>query len=134
MPTEKSFTNISSCQDIVQCAFNLNPFEVEIYKAVARSGPIRADDLAEKVGKDRSTVYRALQKLMSCGMCFRETKNLEKGGYFHVYGAIPCDILKKRLEQCVQDWHSKMLKVLDEFEHQFGNDFSAKKGTKENTL
>jgi predicted transcriptional regulator len=107
---------------------------VEIYKSVARSGPIRADDLAEKVGKDRSTVYRALQKLMSCGMCFRETKNLEKGGYYHVYGAIPWDILKKRLEQCVQDWYSRMLKVLADFEHQFGNDFYMETGTKEKTL
>ena len=134
MPTEKSFTNICSCQDIVQCAFNLNSFEVAVYKTVARSGPIRADDLAEKIGKDRSTVYRALQKLMSCGMCFRETKNLEKGGYYHVYGAIPWNVLKKRLEQCVQDWHTKMLEIMAEFDQQFGNEFHMEKATKEKTL
>ncbi len=116
MSPEKSIANISSCQDIIQCAFNLNEFEIEVYKSVLKAGLVRADELADKMSRDRSTVYRALQKLITCGMCFRETKNLEKGGYYHVYGAIDRETLKKRLEVCVEDWPSRMKRALAKFD------------------
>ena len=88
MPPQRSIATISSCRDIVQCAFNLNDFEVEVFRAAASHGPLRADELADRMGRERSGVYRALQKLLSCGMCLRETRSLEKGGYYHVYSAI----------------------------------------------
>ncbi len=112
MSLEKSLASISNCRDIVQCAFNLNEFEIEVYKLVSMHELIRADELADLMGKDRSTVYRALQKLISCGMCFRETKNLEKGGYYHAYKAIDRKDLVKRLEHCIEDWHSRMVTAL----------------------
>ena len=79
MQPHKSFANISDCRDLIQCAFSLNDFEIEVYKSAAVHGPIRADDLADRMGRDRSTVYRALQRLLTCGMVYRETRSLDKG-------------------------------------------------------
>jgi predicted transcriptional regulator len=76
---------------------------------------MRADDLADIIGKDRSTVYRALQKMMTCGMTFRETKSIERGGYYHVYRAINRDELKQKLENCVDGWYSRMQDILSHF-------------------
>ncbi len=115
----RTFTNISSCKDIVQCAFSLNDFEVEVYKALHSIGPSRADDLAERMGKDRSTVYRALQRLMTCGMCGRETRSLEKGGYYHVYTAISREELRARLEKCIEEWQERMHQALARFDEHF---------------
>ncbi len=120
MPPQKSITEISSCKDIVQCAFNLNDFEIEVFRAASALGPLRADDLADKIGKERSTVYRALQKLISCGMCYRETRSLEKGGYYHVYSAVSKDILKMKMQHCVEEWNRRMQDALAHFdEHLF---------------
>ena len=44
MQPHKSFANITDCKDLVQCAFSLNEFEIEIYKSAAAHGPIRADE------------------------------------------------------------------------------------------
>ena len=115
MRSQKSFASVSDCKDIVQCAFSLNDFEVDVYRAASMSGPVRADELADAMGKDRSTVYRALQKLMSCGMVHRETKSLEKGGYYHMYEAINKDILRSKLEQCVDEWSKRMRDALARF-------------------
>lgn len=115
MLPEKMIGDVSTCQDLVQCAFSIGDFEVQVYYQLLKSGPERADELAAKIGKDRSTVYRALQKLMSCGMVYRETKSIERGGYYHVYKAISREMLKKRLEQCVNDWYSRMQEVLNRF-------------------
>lgn len=103
----------------MKCAYNLNEFELEIYKRLSEFGPVRADDLATIVGKERSTVYRILQKLMSCGISYRETRSLGRGGYYHVYNAIDRSELRKRLEQCVENWHEKMNLALSKF----GEDF-----------
>jgi predicted transcriptional regulator len=116
MQPQKSFANISDCKDIIQCAFSLNEFEIEVYKSTAAHGPIRADDLADRMGRDRSTVYRALQRLLTCGMVFRETRSLDKGGYFHVYTGIGRTELRTKLERCVEDWTQRMREALDRFD------------------
>ncbi len=113
---EKIIGEVHTCHDLVQCAFSLAEFEVEVYYQLSTSGPLRADELAAKMGRDRSTVYRALQKLMTCGMVYRETKSIERGGYFHIYKAIGRDLLRDRLERCVNDWYSHMKEVLSKFE------------------
>jgi predicted transcriptional regulator len=111
----EKISEITSCDDLIQCAYSLGEFEVEVYDVLLEQGPLRADELASRVGKDRSTVYRALQKLMTCGMASRETKSIERGGYYHVYRAIDRDALRLRLEKCVQDWYARMNEVLDKF-------------------
>ena len=118
MQPHKSFANITDCKDLVQCAFSLNEFEIEVYKSAAAHGPIRADDLADRMGRDRSTVYRALQRLLTCGMVFRETRSLDKGGYFHVYKGINRVDLRAKLERCVDDWTIRMRDALDRFDEQ----------------
>ena len=115
MLPEKVIGEVHTCHDLVQCAFSLAEFEVEVYYRLSQSGPLRADELAAKMGKDRSTVYRSLQKLMTCGMVYRETKSIMRGGYFHVYKAIGKDLLRERLERCVNDWYSHMQEALSRF-------------------
>jgi predicted transcriptional regulator len=112
---EKMIHNASDCKDLVQCAFSLNEFEVEVFNRLTEAGAKRADDLADQMGRDRSTVYRALQKLMACGMCFRETKSIDRGGYYHVYHALSRAELKHKLELCVDDWYERMQQVLAKF-------------------
>lgn len=107
-----------SCHDLVQCAFSLSEFDLEVYQKLHESGPIRADELAEIIGRDRSTVYRSLKKLLSCGLCNRETKSLEKGGYYHLYGAVSKKKVKAKLEECISEWHEKMLNALSTFEEE----------------
>ena len=121
MIPEKIIHNVSECKDLVQCAFSLNEFEVEVFNRLTDTGAKRADELADLMGKDRSTVYRALQKLMSCGMCFRETKSIKRGGYYHIYRAISRDELRQKLEWCVDDWYEQMKQVLARF-GQYGQD------------
>jgi predicted transcriptional regulator len=115
MLPEKVIGEVHTCHDLVQCAFSLAEFEVEVYYQLSQTGPLRADELAAKMGRDRSTVYRSLQKLMTCGMVYRETKSIERGGYFHLYNAIGRELLRERLERCVNDWYSHMQEVLNKF-------------------
>lgn len=110
----ESIKDVNSCQDLVQCAYSLNSFEVEVYERLLETGPINANELADRMGRDRSTVYRALQKMMSCGMVLRETRSIPRGGYYHLYKAIGRKELKRKLKACVDDWYRRMQRALEE--------------------
>lgn len=122
MSPQKSISSISSCKDIVQCAFSLNDFEVEVFRSAFKHGPMRADELADLMGVERSKVYRALQKLLSCGMCIRETKSLEKGGYYHVYSTIDRDVLRSKMERCIGEWNERMRDAMARFDERSPGD------------
>jgi predicted transcriptional regulator len=125
MIPEQLIGGVSTCRELVQSAFNLGDFEMQVYVALSRQGPLRADELGKAMGKDRSTVYRALQKLMSCGLVYRETKSIERGGYFHIYRTISKEMLLKRLEQCVEDLHKRMRQTLVHFAEKFDENMAA---------
>ncbi|UCE73871.1 MAG: hypothetical protein JSV56_12765 [Methanomassiliicoccales archaeon] len=119
MDPQKLFSGAATCEDVMQCFFNLNEFEISLYLNLAKDGPQRSDTLAKKVKKDGTTVYRALQKLISCGLCFRETKTIDRGGYYHVYSAISPGLVKKKIQDCVEQWNTSMEKALEEFDEKF---------------
>ena len=113
---QKILSGQATCRDIVKCVYGLSDFELKIYRKLVKQGPLKADDLAPSLKKDRSTVYRALQRLVSSGLAFRETKTIDRGGYFHVYAAVKPDQLKDRLHRCADDWFDNMKAAIDDFD------------------
>lgn len=119
MDPQKMFSGAATCEDVMKCFFNLNEFEIMLFLRLVKEGPQRPDDLAKTVGKDRTTVYRSLQKLLSCGICFRDTKTIERGGYYHVYKAISPELVKEKIQNCIEQWNLGMKKALEEFDEKF---------------
>jgi predicted transcriptional regulator len=113
---QKILAGEASCKDIVKCIYRLTDFELAIYKKLAKQGSQKADDLAPVMKKDRSTVYRALQKLVASGLAFREMKSIERGGYYYVYTAVSPNQLKDRLHKCADDWFENMNNAIEDFD------------------
>jgi len=113
---QKILSGEASCRDIVKCIYGLSDFELAVYRKLVKQGPLKADDLAPVFKKDRSTVYRALQKLVASGLAFRDTKSIDRGGYFHIYSAVSPEQLKQRLHKCADDWFENMNVAIDDFD------------------
>ena len=110
-----------TCENAMSCFFNLNPLETAAYRTLVLEGPLTAKQLGEKLKKDRSTSYRALKNLMSAGLCYKETRTIEAGGYYHVYTAMDPGEVKAEIEKMVDLWHVKVkegLSKFDEFERE----------------
>ena len=108
-----------TCENAMSCFFNLNPLETAAYRALVLEGPLTAKELGEKLKKDRSTSYRALKNLMSAGLCYKETRTIEAGGYYHVYSAMDPGEVKKEIQRMADMWYEKIKEGLvkfDEFE------------------
>jgi len=113
---QKILAGGATCRDIVKCLYRLTDFELAIYKRLVKQGPQKADDLVPALKKDRSTVYRALQKLVASGLAFRDTKTIERGGYYHVYSAVAPESLKEKLHKCADDWFENMNAAIEDFD------------------
>ena len=105
-----------SCQDALECFFNLNLLESASYRILVKDGPLSANELGETLGKDRSTSYRALKTLTTVGLCFKETKNLDQGGYYHVYRALNPSEVKEEIQQMIDAWYEKMNQAIGHFD------------------
>ena len=71
--------------------------------------------VTKQINKERSTVYRSLQKLTNCGLCLKQTKTIPTGGYYHIYVINQTDIVKEHLESCLDEWYHHMKTVLAHF-------------------
>ena len=101
------------CDDALKSIFDLNTLDVEIFKKLRDLGESRADEIAISVGKERSTAYRSLQKLTSCGLCLKNAKNLDGGGYFHTYCCVDTKIAKNKLKSCLNNWYKSMRSLIE---------------------
>ena len=101
------------CDDAIKCVFNLNKLDLRVYKKLQKLGPSRASDLADQLDRERSTVYRSLQKLAKCGICKKITKTLDQGGYYHVYQCSSIDNIQKKAQECLDSWYSDIKKTLN---------------------
>ena len=60
-----------SCVDLVRCIFSLNETDILILKSIPENEGKNINDITKDVKKDRSTIHRSLEKLISCkiSMC-----------------------------------------------------------------
>ena len=103
------------CSDVCKCLFKIGDHEFELYRLLVKK-PRRVEELAEKLGKDRSTVQRCLNKLVNCGMIKREQVVIkEGGGRYYVYQGMPPEELMPWLNACLERWYREMKKAVNDF-------------------
>ena len=101
------------CDDVAKCILGLKALDLDSYKALLVHGPTTAEKLGELLNRERSTAYRSLQNLISCGLVYRETRSIDVGGYYYEYVAIdPCE-MKKMIQSNIDEWHEKMTNIVD---------------------
>ena len=110
---ERPLEDIKTCQDVIQCIFGLGDLDITIYRLLVEHGEMRADRMARLIRKDRSTAYRGLQRLTACGLCVKEKRYREEGGYYHIYRAVPPEAMKNQARECVERWYRGALKELE---------------------
>ena len=57
--------------------------------------------------------------LLSCGLCFKGTKTIKRGGYYHIYGAVEPELVKRKLKDCMEQWNANMKRALKDFDDRF---------------
>ncbi len=113
-----SITRMSATvKDLFVYLYDLSPFELELLLILNRvNKPLTLDEISKEADRDRTTVFRSLQKLVKAGICNKETKTMKDGGYYHLYSAIDLETFKLETQKRVNELKEGLDRILKKFE------------------
>jgi predicted transcriptional regulator len=112
----------ATVKDLFIQLYDLSPLDLDIlFMLIARNGknddePMTLDEVSKEVDRDRSTTFRSLQKLITLGLCVKETKTIKEGGYYHVYSAVDMQTFRAHTERRVRELQKSLDRLLKKFE------------------
>jgi predicted transcriptional regulator len=108
------------CEGLLECFHDLKQLDKECFRAlVDAEGPLTVDEIAEAVDRERSTAYRAVQRLLQTGFIEKEQINYDQGGYYHVYSPMDSSQIANDMQRMLNDWYAKMGQLIQEFEEKY---------------
>ncbi|CQH56496.1 TrmB family transcription regulator [Halobacterium hubeiense] len=108
------------CEGLLECFHGLKELDKECFQALVEADePMTVDELADVVDRERSTAYRAVQRLLQTGFIEKEQVNYEQGGYYHVYSPNDPAQITDDMQRMLNDWYAKMGQLIQEFETKY---------------
>jgi len=108
------------CEDLLECFHGLKQLDRDVFQALVNAdGPLTVDEIGEVVDRERSTAYRAVQRLLQAGFIRKEQVNYDQGGYYHVYRPTDPANIGDDMQRLLNDWYAKMGQLIQEFETKY---------------
>ncbi|MFB6283358.1 MAG: helix-turn-helix domain-containing protein [Halobacteria archaeon] len=107
-----------SQKGLLKEVFDLTETGMEICLCVMEEGESTVSDISESIDVDRSAVSRYVNNLVDIGMLKKDVRNLEKGGYVHIYSHEPPEKVKKNLTMGFYKWTALGVKRINELNAQ----------------
>jgi predicted transcriptional regulator len=105
-----------TCKNLLECLYNLSSSDLDILVALLRSKePLTLEIISKQLKKDKGTIFRSLQKLVSIGFCVKESRNLRSGGQYHTYRATSIDIIESATEHRLKEIQKSLSRLIKRF-------------------
>ncbi len=100
-------------KQLLKVLYNLSSSETEVMYFLCDE-KARASEIADELGKDRSTIQRYLSKLKATGLIERESVVEDgKRGRFYVYTVPDKQDMKEKVKKRMDEWEKEKLEVLE---------------------
>jgi len=97
-------------KDLLRCSFELNKTEYNLFIYLLKhTGYSTIETLASSLALDRTTVQKAVKKLVSKQLVTRFQENLGKGGYIFHYKISNKEEIKQTMQKIVENWHENVI-------------------------
>jgi predicted transcriptional regulator len=108
------------CEGLLECIHGLKELDKEVFQVLTESeDALTVDEIADRVERERSTAYRAVQRLLQSGFIQKEQVNYDQGGYYHVYHPTDPDQIADEMQRTLNDWYAKMGQLISEFREKY---------------
>jgi predicted transcriptional regulator len=100
--------------DVMHCFLGLRTLEIDVYFSLLK-GQATVKETSEALGRNRSTIQRAIQNLVQRGFAYRRTRTLRKGGYVYIYEAVSLSTLKDLIKDALDSFYKQIVTFLDQY-------------------
>lgn len=108
------------CEGLLECIHGLKDLDREVFVSLTEEAePMTIDEIAAAVDRERSTAYRAVQRLLQAGFLQKEQVNYDQGGYYHVYHPTDPDVVADEMQRTLNDWYAQMGQLIGEFRSKY---------------
>jgi predicted transcriptional regulator len=108
------------CEGLLECMHGLKELDKRCFQVLTESAePLTVDEVAEQVGRERSTAYRSVQRLLQTGFIQKEQVNYDQGGYYHVYRPTNPEKIADEMQTMLNEWYAKMGQLIHEFRDKY---------------
>jgi len=109
----------ATCRDMFEYFFDLSPADVLVLYYLDGELGECLDDVALKMKKDRTTVFRSLQKLVGTGIVTKKKKVMERGGYYYSYTRISKAKIIELINKREEEFHDVLQCLLIDMDKEF---------------
>ncbi|MFQ3319355.1 MAG: putative transcriptional regulator [Natronomonas sp.] len=110
------------CEGLLECFHDLKGLDKEIFEVLCDyEEPLTVDEVADEVGRERSTAYRSIQRLLQAGFIQKDQVNYEQGGYYHVYSPRDGEEIAQEMQRTLNEWYAKMGQLIGEFGEKYSD-------------
>ncbi|MFB6177682.1 MAG: helix-turn-helix domain-containing protein [Halobaculum sp.] len=115
-PISEDLREEMDCLSLLESFHGLKDLDREVFATLTDSEePLTVKEIGERVDRERSTAYRAVQRLLEAGFIQKEQVNYEQGGYYHVYRIEDPDEVADEMQRMLNDWYAQVGQLIDEF-------------------
>jgi predicted transcriptional regulator len=109
------------CEFLLDCFHGLKDLDRTCFEQlVASDEALTVDELAERVDRDRTTAYRAVQRLLEAELVTKRQVSGDGSSYYHVYEPQDPDVIADQMQRELNDYYAKMGQLIHEFRDKFG--------------
>jgi len=109
----------ATCRDMFEYFFDLSPADVLVLYSLDGELGECLDDVALKMKKDRTTVFRSLQRLVGTGIVTKKKKIMERGGYYYSYTRISKSKIIELINKREEEFHDVLQCLLGNMDREF---------------
>lgn len=118
IPISNLIRKNSTLKDLFLYVYDLSPLEMDLLiTLVKKKNAMTLEELTKEADRDKSTTFRSLQKLVSLGICSKETKITKERAYRHFYSSIPVEMFKVETEKRVKELEESIHRLMRKFEN-----------------
>jgi predicted transcriptional regulator len=110
-----------TCEGVFECLFGLGGVDRACFEhLLVADRPQTVDQLALAVDRDRTTAYRAVNRLVRFGLVRKEKEGAADGGYRHRYAVREPNVVATHLQNRLNDVYAELDVRIDAFRETFG--------------
>ncbi|MFB6131399.1 MAG: helix-turn-helix domain-containing protein [Salinigranum sp.] len=109
-------------ESVLTQLFDLTDLDRRVYlELVGRSSPADIDAIADAVDRERTTVYRSVERLRGQGVVTRRSESIPHGGARYLFSARDPDEVGRELLCRLNELYATLMPLTREFERRYGD-------------